>query len=71
MDPAEWPKIRPLLNVLCDYVETATPWLVEQVLANREPGKRIAWLTNGKITKRFFDAYVLRRKRDLFARFGL
>jgi short-subunit dehydrogenase len=71
MDPAEWPKVRPLLNVLCDYVETATPWLVEQVLANREPGKRIAWLTNGKIMARFFGAYVLGRKRDLFSRYGL
>lgn len=71
MDPAEWPKIRPLLNILCDYVETSTPWLVDQILANKEPGKRIAWLTNGKIMGRFFNAYVLRQKRDLFARFGL
>jgi NAD(P)-dependent dehydrogenase (short-subunit alcohol dehydrogenase family) len=71
MDPAEWPKIRPMLNILCDYVETATPWLVDQVLANKEPGKRIAWLTNGKIMGRFFNAFVLRQKRDLFSRFGL
>lgn len=67
----EWRKIRPLLNILCDYVDTSTPWLVEQVLANRESGRRIAWLTTGKITRRFFDAYVLRRKRDLFSRFNL
>ena len=67
----EWRKVRPILNVLCDYVETATPWLVEQVLANRESGRRIAWLTTGRMMRRFFDAYVLRRKRDLFTRFGL
>lgn len=71
LSPEEWTKIRPTLNVLCDHVETSTPWLVEQVLANRESGKRIAWLTTGKITRRFFDAYVLRRKRDLFSRYGL
>ena len=69
--PEEWQKIRPLLNVLCDHVETATPWLVEQVLANRDSGRRIAWLSTGRVTRRFFDAYVLRRKRDLFTRYGL
>lgn len=69
--PEEWTKIRPLLNVLCDYVETATPWLVEQILANRDSGRRIAWLSTGRMTRRFVDAYVLRRKRDLFARYGL
>lgn len=67
----EWRKVRPILNVLCDYVETATPWLVEQILANKVSGRRIAWLTNARITRRFFDTYVLRRKRDLFSRFGL
>ncbi len=71
LTPAEWQQIRPLLNVLCDYVETATPWLVAQVLANRRSGRRIAWLTTGKLMRRFFDAYVLRRRRDLFSRFGL
>jgi NAD(P)-dependent dehydrogenase (short-subunit alcohol dehydrogenase family) len=71
MDPAEWPKIRPLLNVLCDHVDTATPWIVEQLLANRKPGHRIAWLTNGKILRRFVARYVFGRKRDLFARYGL
>ena len=71
MTQPEWVKIRPMLNILCDYVETATPWIVEQVLANHESGKRIAWLTNGKIMRRFFNAFVLRQKRDLFTRFGL
>jgi NAD(P)-dependent dehydrogenase (short-subunit alcohol dehydrogenase family) len=64
-------EIRPMLNILCDYVETSTPWLVEQILANRKTGKRIAWLTNAKIMGRFFNAYVLGRKRDLFSRYGL
>lgn len=71
LSPDQWHKLRPLLNVLCDHVETATPWLVEQILANRKSGRRIAWLSTGRVARRFFDAYVLRRKRDLFARYGL
>ena len=67
----EWQKIRPILNILCDYVETAAPWLVEKILANTKSGVRISWMSGGKINKRFFDAYVLRRKRDMFSRFGL
>ena len=62
--------MRPLLNVLCDHVDTATPWLVEQVLANRKSGRRIAWLTGGKLMRRFLAAR-LGRKRDLFSRYGL
>jgi len=71
MAPEDWQKIRPLLNILCDYVETSTPWLVEQVLANTKSGRRIAWMTTGKLLGRFFGAKVLGRKRDLFSRFGL
>lgn len=71
LSPEEWKKIRPVLNVLCDHVDTSTPWLVEQVLANRTSGRRIAWLTNGKLARRFFEAYMLRRPRDLFSRYGL
>lgn len=71
MAPEDWQKIRPLLNILCDYVETSTPWLVEQVLANTKGGRRIAWMTTGKLLGRFFGAKVLGRKRDLFTRFGL
>jgi NAD(P)-dependent dehydrogenase (short-subunit alcohol dehydrogenase family) len=71
MSPEAWQKMKPVLNILCDHVETATPWLADQVLDNRQYGRRIAWLTNKEITKRFFAAYVLRRKRDLFSRYGL
>lgn len=67
----EWQKIRPLLNILCDDVAEVTPWLVAQVLANTQSGKRIAWLTGGKIAGRFFAAKVLGRKRDLFSKHGL
>lgn len=71
IDPAEWQKIRPILNILCDYVETSTPWLVEQMLDNRQSGRRIAWMTTGKLLGRFLKARLPGPKRDLFARFGL
>lgn len=71
VDEETWRKLRPLLNVLCDHVETVAPWLVEQILANRKSGRRIAWLTGGRIAKRFFMSRVLGRKRDLFSRYGM
>ena len=71
MSPEQWRKMKPILNILCDHVETAAPWLTEQVLDNRDYGRRIAWLSNNEITKRFFKAYVLRQKRDLFSKYGL
>jgi hypothetical protein len=60
-----------LLNILCDHVDTVAPWLTEEILENQQSGKRIAWLTGGKMLKRFVDAKVLRKKRDLFSRYGL
>jgi short-subunit dehydrogenase len=71
MSPEEWQKIKPTLNILCDYVDTVTPWLTTEILANTESGKRIAWMSGGKIMKRFFNAKVLGQKRDLFARYDL
>ena len=67
----EWQRFRPLMNILGDYVETSTPWLVEQILANRQSGRRIAWMTTSKILGRFVGAKLFGRKRELFSRFGL
>jgi hypothetical protein len=61
-----------VVNVMGDYVETTTPWLVDQMLAAAGAGvqgKKIAWMTGGKIMGRFLMAPF--KKRDLFARFGL
>jgi len=67
----EWAAAKPIMNILCDYVEDVTPWLVEAMLANNKSGKRIKWMTNGKMLKRFIDAKLLGRKRDMFSRYGL
>ncbi len=71
MSSEQWQKMKPILNILCDHVETASPWLTEQVLQNKEYGRRIVWLTNAEIMKRFAAAKLLGRKRDLFSRYGL
>ena len=71
MSDEEWARFKPIMEILCDHVDTATPWLVDQILANRKSGRRIAWSNNMKILGRFISAKVFRRKRELFARYGL
>ena len=41
------------MNILGDKVETVTPWLADQALANEKNGARIAWLTKTKAMRRF------------------
>lgn len=52
-DPAQWEKSKRVMNILGDKVETVTPWLAEQALANEKNGARIEWLTKGKAMRRF------------------
>jgi len=62
-DAAKWEKSKRIMNILGDNVETVTPWLAEQALANEKSGAKIAWLTRGKALWRFISpAY---RKRDI------
>jgi NAD(P)-dependent dehydrogenase (short-subunit alcohol dehydrogenase family) len=53
-----------IFNILADTVETVTPWLAEQVLANTRSGAKIAWLTMPKVLGRFLMAGF--KKRNLF-----
>ncbi len=64
LDPAEWSRLRRQLDMLADRVEDVAPWLAEQVLAAGEHGRRIRWLTNGKITARMLSG-LLGRKRGV------
>ncbi len=66
-DPAQFEKAKKVFNILGDEVETVTPWLAEHLLATDKNGARVAWLTTAKASGRFFGAFVLRRKRDMFA----
>lgn len=71
LSDAEWQEIKPQLDMMCDYVDTATPWLAEQILANTVSGKRIAWMTGGKMLRRFVRTKLFGQKRDMFSRYGL
>ncbi|WP_238006307.1 SDR family oxidoreductase [Dactylosporangium sp. AC04546] len=65
--PQQVAKQRKLLNILCDHVDDVAPYLVDRVLASTGNGDAIAWLTTGRMTRRF----LLPRKRDVLARYGL
>jgi len=58
---------RKVYNILGDKVERVTPWLVEQVLANRKNGASIQWLTRLRAAGRFLcPAY---HRRDIVSEF--
>ena len=60
--PGEYAKVRSVLNILADRVETVTPWLADRVLADRTAnGGRVAWLTRRKAAGRFATAALRRR----------
>ena len=59
-------KATKIFNILGDKVETVTPWIVEQVLADTKQGSRIAWLTKPKAASRFAMAWRT-KDRDIFA----
>lgn len=61
-DPKDWERSKRAFNILADRVETVVPWLVNQVLENRQNGKRIRWLTGGKIMTRFLSAPFTKRR---------
>jgi NAD(P)-dependent dehydrogenase (short-subunit alcohol dehydrogenase family) len=65
--PEAFEKAKRIFNILGDEVATVTPFLAEGILAAPKNGSRVAWLTTPKASARFFGAFVLRRKRDLFA----
>jgi NAD(P)-dependent dehydrogenase (short-subunit alcohol dehydrogenase family) len=60
-DPAQWERARRMMNILADRVETVTPWLAREALANERQGATIAWLTRGKAARRFLMAPFTRR----------
>jgi NAD(P)-dependent dehydrogenase (short-subunit alcohol dehydrogenase family) len=63
--PEEWERAKRVFNILADRVETVTPWLVDQMLANEKTGVRFRWLGGAKSMARFLMAPF--RRRDLFA----
>jgi NAD(P)-dependent dehydrogenase (short-subunit alcohol dehydrogenase family) len=64
-DAADWERARRMLNILGDTVETVTPFLAREALANAKQGGRIDWMTPAKAAGRF--ALSLFRKRDILS----
>jgi NAD(P)-dependent dehydrogenase (short-subunit alcohol dehydrogenase family) len=64
-----WQQSKKILNILADTVETVTPFLVEGMLAAKQSGDAVRWLTTGKVRWRFFKALFV--KRDVFGPLGL
>jgi NAD(P)-dependent dehydrogenase (short-subunit alcohol dehydrogenase family) len=63
--PDDWERAKRIFNVIADRVETVTPWLADQILANEKNGATIAWLTPAKMIGRFLSMPF--RKRDIFS----
>ena len=63
--PERFEKAKKIVNILGDKVETVTPWLAEQVLANNKNGASFKWLTTPTAIGRFLKLPF--KKRDLFA----
>ena len=57
---------RKMVNILSDHVDDVAPYLVDQMLASTKNGDEIAWLTKGRMMKKFFG-----KKDDKLARYGL
>ncbi|MET8650470.1 SDR family oxidoreductase [Nocardia aurea] len=58
-------KVRKVMNILADHVDTVAPWLAERAVSQARNGAHVRWLTTPKIAARFALAPV--RRRDLFA----
>jgi NAD(P)-dependent dehydrogenase (short-subunit alcohol dehydrogenase family) len=58
---------RKMVNILSDHVDDVAPYLVEKMLASTKNGDAIAWLTNGRMMKKFLRG----AKDDKLARYGL
>ncbi|MEU1747324.1 SDR family oxidoreductase [Micromonospora arida] len=65
--PEQVARQRRQLNILCDHVDDVAPYLVERMLASTRNGDAIAWLTTGRMTRKF----LIPGKRDVLARYGL
>ncbi len=64
-DAADWERAKRVLNILGDTVETVTPFLARQALANIRQGARIAWMTPAKAAGRFATSFF--HKRDILS----
>jgi len=60
--PATWKRVKRVLNLLGDRVETISPWLAKRVLENKKNGADIRWLTSWKLLWRVISAPLVKRR---------
>jgi NAD(P)-dependent dehydrogenase (short-subunit alcohol dehydrogenase family) len=68
--PEQVQRQRKMLNILCDDVDDAAPFLVDGVLNSTKTGDLIAWMTTGRLMKRFMTPGYA-KKHDIMGRYGL
>lgn len=69
-DPASVQSQRRILNILTDHVDEVAPELVSRMLTSTKNGDEIAWLTSGRLARRFMTPGYA-KKHDVLARYGL
>ena len=60
--PQTWERVKRVLNLLGDRVETIAPWFAKQILENQKNGVEIRWLTTGKLMWRVITSPFIKRK---------
>lgn len=60
-DPENWERVRRILNIIGDRVETVTPWIAGKILENKKNGAQINWSSSVKIFFRFLTAPISKR----------
>ncbi|MEE4184911.1 MAG: SDR family oxidoreductase [Gammaproteobacteria bacterium] len=65
----DWERKRRIYNILADRVDTVTPWLADGILAAKENGEAVRWLTTPKVIWRFLSSRF--RKRDIMTPLGM
>lgn len=58
------------LNFIGEHVETTTPWIVDQILANTRQGHDITWLTSARLLGRSVSM-LFGGRRDVLSRYNL
>lgn len=69
-DRENFERSRKTMNILADTVETVAPFLVDEILKCEKSGRKIRWLTGGRIAMRMIKARF-RPVPDKFKRFGV
>ena len=62
LSPQDWQRLKNIINILADRVETIAPWMAEAVLKNDKNGALLSYLGRSKVMSRFLLAPFHKRK---------